>query len=226
MLNRLRALLARVMSGTLPSERDPVAAVALDATPEPPPRPTTLLADMDAPAPAAEARSSAPVPRTSRVELERASELFVAGKIERAITTLEVSLRGYPDEEVATTLDELRTIRRARKRLQRRPNDPQAHFDLGRALFAQEYGSAALPHLETACRLRPAWLEAHLLRAYELHWQSRWREAEAAYQAALAIDPAHAVARRGLTAVRVCQPPNALVVGHEPPGHYGTMPLH
>jgi tetratricopeptide (TPR) repeat protein len=226
MLTRLRALLARVVGGTLPSTGDPMEPLASPAAPEPAPQPTVLVADMVPTAPAAVARGSARDARASRLDLARAGELVAAGKVERAITTLEASLRDYPDEEVATTLEELRTIRRARKRLQRRSNDAQAHFDLGRALFAQERGSEALPHLEIACRLRPAWLDAHLLRAYELHWQSRWREAEAAYQAALTLDPGHVVARRGLTAVRVCQPPDALLANYAPPGHHDAVPLH
>jgi cytochrome c-type biogenesis protein CcmH/NrfG len=113
--------------------------------------------------------------------------------------------------EIDTTTEEQQVIRRARKRLKRRPNDARAHLELGRALFAQERGAEALPHLEQACRLRPAWLDAHLLRAFELHWQGRWREAEAAYRRVLALEPTHAVARRGLLAVRLCQPPDALL---------------
>jgi Flp pilus assembly protein TadD len=112
---------------------------------------------------------------------------------------------------VAAALTELRTIRRSRKRLQRQPRDPYTHFELGRALFAQERGEEALGHLEQACRLRPSWLEPHLLRAYELHWQGRWREAEAAYQTVLSLEPAHAIARRGLGAVRLGQSPAALM---------------
>jgi tetratricopeptide (TPR) repeat protein len=162
----------------------------------------------------------AEVQRETQVELERAHDLLAAGKLERAITVLEESLRSHPDAEVATALGELRTIRRSSKRLQRRPRDPYAHYELGRALFAQECGPQALKHLEQACRLRPSWLDAHLLRAYELHWEGRWREAEAAYQTVLAIDPIHQIARRGLTAVRAYQSPDALMGDGDLPGQY------
>jgi tetratricopeptide (TPR) repeat protein len=156
-------------------------------------------------------RPEVPAPPPSQAALARAQALAAAGKLDRAIAVLEMSLRTCPTEEVATVLEELRTIRRASKRLQRHPDDAQAHFELGRALFAQERGGEALVHLERACRLRPGWPEAHLVRAMELHWQGRWREAAAAYQTVLALDPAHPVARRGLTAVGLCQAPEALM---------------
>jgi tetratricopeptide (TPR) repeat protein len=155
--------------------------------------------------------ASAPALPTSQEELERAQKLLAAGKVTRAISVLEARVRDDPDAELVATLGDLRTIQRASKRLQRRPNDPRAHFEIGRALFSQEQGPQALGHLDTACHLRPGWLEAHLLRAYELHWEARWQEAEAAYTAVLALDPTHAVARRGRLAVRAYQPPDALI---------------
>lgn len=123
--------------------------------------------------------------------------------------------------EAAAVSIEAKVIARARKRLRRNANDPEAHFELGRALFAREEGAAALPHLERAGHLRPNWLEAHLLCAYELHWQGRWREAEEAYGRVLRIDPLHAQARRGRLAVQLCQPPAALLAA-EPPAASGA----
>ena len=158
-----------------------------------------------------------PAPPPGQAELARAQDLVAAGKLDRAIGVLEASLHSHSDEELIIALEELRTIRRARKRLQRHPEDAQAHFDLGRALFAQERGCEALIHLEQACRLRPCWTEAHLVRAMELHWQGRWREAAAAYKTVLTLDPAHLVARRGLTTVRMCQPPDALLSSQDLP---------
>jgi Flp pilus assembly protein TadD len=159
--------------------------------------------------------AAAPARPSGQEELARAQKLLAAGKVTRAITVLEASVRDNPDTELVATLGDLRTIQRASKRLQRHPNDPRAHFEIGRALFSQEQGPRALDHLDTACHLRPGWAEAHLLRAYELHWEGRWPEAEAAYGAVLALDPTHAVARRGLLAVRAYQPPDALVVANE-----------
>lgn len=124
-------------------------------------------------------------------------------------------------EAAAVSIEE-KIIGRARKRLRRNANDPEAHFELGRALFAREEGAAALPHLERACHLRPSWLEAHLLCAYELHWQGRWHEAEEAYGRVLRIDPLHAPARRGRLAVQLCQPPAALLAATEPPAASGA----
>jgi Flp pilus assembly protein TadD len=163
----------------------------------------------------------------SQEQVTRAQRLLAAGKVTRAISLLEAHLRSQPDADIAATLSDMRTIQRAGKRLQHHPDDPRAHLDMGRALFAQEQGPLALDHLSTACQKRPAWLEAQLLRAYELHWEERWQEAEAAYQAVLAIDPVHAVARRGLLAVRVCQSPEALMPLHDaPPTGMSSFYLH
>jgi tetratricopeptide (TPR) repeat protein len=221
MFGRVRALLARLAGSPSPSSAAPVGIASPTPTLEPPPAAVDLVVS-----PAAVSEQATPLPapagdQPDRVvavglaELAQAQDLLAAGKLARAIGLLEQSLHRYPDAEVATALDELKTIRRARKRLQRHPADPQAHFELGRALFAQELGEEALEHLRLVCRARPTWLEPRLLCAYEWHWRGRWREAEAAYLAVLAIDPAHVVARRGLTAVRLGQTPDALVVGQD-----------
>lgn len=230
MLRHVRALLARLAGQDIPTGQGQAAAVVQPASGTAAPAPThdavravavstTPPAPLvDAP-PAAGASGGGPavVAARSQEDLARAQKLLAAGKVSRAIAVLEARLRLQPDAEVAVMLADLRVIHRASKRLRRYPDDPQAHFELGRALFAQEQGPRALDHLTAACRRRPDWLEAHLLRAYELHWQGRWQEAEGAYQTVLSLDPTHAMARRGLLAVRVCQPPEALILPHELP---------
>lgn len=223
MFRRLRALMARMLGESVGLEGgEPPSATHLASTmaAAQPVAATVSPGDIAA---AADAATELAEPALSRaashetpdeaLDLSAVNALVEAGKIERAISIIEHALRTHPDTEKAVVLDELRTIRRSRKRLQRRPRDPYAHFELGRALFAQECGQEALKHLEQACRLRPTWLEPHLLRAYELHWEKRWKEAEAAYQAVLSLDPNHSVARRGLNAVRLGQPPDALMLG-------------
>ena len=187
--------------------------------------PSTLFA-MPAEVAVDRSPAAAPARPSSQEEMARAQKLLAAGKVTRAISVLEASVRDHPDTELVASLSDLRTIQRASKRLQRHPNDPRAHFEIGRALFSQEQGPRALDHLDTACHLRPSWAEAHLLRAYELHWEGRWPEAEAAYNAVLALDPTHAVARRGLLAVRTYQPPDALVVATEPTNGSSPDYLH
>lgn len=205
MWRRLRALLAELaggvqpptatMAGRRPDDDLPEWAERVGAAGRPAtarPEPVSGLMPDDMPAPVS---AGAPAPDGA---------LDAGGAIEAAAVSIE--------EKV---------IARARKRLRRKANDPEAHFELGRALFAREEGAAALPHLERACRLRPSWLEAHLLCAYELHWQGRWREAEEAYGRVLRIDPLHAPARRGRLAVQLCQPPDALLAA-EPPAASGA----
>jgi tetratricopeptide (TPR) repeat protein len=233
MLRHVRALLARLagqgvpvgqgqpaepsQAAPAPSAHAHAAAPAAHPLAAPPAIPADASPSASTPAPAAPG---------SREDLARAQKLLAAGKVTRAIALLEARLRLQPDAEVAAMLGDLRAIHRASKRLQRHPDDPQAHFELGRALFAQEQGPQALAHLDAACRRRPDWLEAHLLRAYELHWEERWQEAEAAYQAVLSLDPTHTLARRGLLAVRVCQSPAALILPHELPGEPASVYPH
>lgn len=227
MFHRMRALLARLAGSSHPVGQDQVAdgASSLARPVNDAVQPSRLAAA--GPALAADAHAideaaviapaapvAAPLPSVEE-ELAHAQRLLATGKVNRAISALEARLRVAPDAEVAASLSDLETIQRAGKRLQRHPRDPRAHFDLGRALFSQEQGPRALDHLAIVCHLRPSWLEAHLLRAYELHWEGRWREAESAYQAVLQLDPAHIIARRGLLAVRVCQPPDALMLPHD-----------
>jgi cytochrome c-type biogenesis protein CcmH/NrfG len=218
MLRSVRALLAR-LAGDAPSAAAGDRACLL--TPE---APAAAGIETNPPVTAeAVGLPQVPAPPPSQADLARAQALAAVGKLDRAIGVLETSLRSWPTEEMATVLEELRTIRRARKRLQRHPDDAQAHFELGRALFAQERGGEALVHLERACRLRPGWPEAHLVRAMELHWQGRWHEAAAAYQTVLALDPAHRVARRGLTAVGLRQPPETLMPSQDFPVTSSTI---
>ena len=115
------------------------------------------------------------------------------GRLAAAIRLLETARHEVPwrDEEIEANLAELRTIRRLERRLEVAPNDAAAVLELGKAYFSQERSEEALAMFRRAIALAPGLAEAHALLGAELHWRGQVADAEAAYRAALRIDPRH-----------------------------------
>ena len=131
------------------------------------------------------------------------------GRLQEAIRLLEQARAETPwrDEEIEANLSELRTIRRLEKKLELRPNDSPTLIALGKAYFAQERGDAALDCFQRAAKAAPAFAEAQAMIGLELHFRGDTAGAEAAYRAALRLQPSHQLASLYLRDLLRGEPP-------------------
>ena len=108
-----------------------------------------------------------PEPEATSQTLAQATELVGREDWARAPRLLEDATRRDPDRELASYLDEVRALRRTRRRLVRRPRDAALHVELGRLYFGLELGSQAAEELRRALLLEPTLAEAHFYLALE-----------------------------------------------------------
>jgi tetratricopeptide (TPR) repeat protein len=99
--------------------------------------------------------------------IEAAEELVGQGHWARAQRLLEDVTRQDHDREVATYLEEIRSVRRAQRQLLRRPRDASLHVELGRLYFGLEQGEPAAVEFRRAIELEPTHAEAHFYLALE-----------------------------------------------------------
>jgi tetratricopeptide (TPR) repeat protein len=78
------------------------------------------------------------------------------------------------------------------------PNNPRAHVNLGRALFQRGRRQEAIEHWEQSLRLDPNYAEAHNNLGLALMRQGRVQEAIGHYEQALRIRPDFAEAHKNL----------------------------
>ena len=136
--------------------------------PEPVARPAeTRIAERFRSGPGAPGRVEVPEPEATSQTLAQAAELVGREDWARAQRLLEEATRRDPDRELASYLDEIRALRRTRRRLVRRPRDAALHVELGRLYFGLELGSQAAEELRRALELEPTMAEAHFYLALE-----------------------------------------------------------
>jgi tetratricopeptide (TPR) repeat protein len=85
----------------------------------------------------------------------------------RAQRVLEAAVREGAGEEALQLLDDVRTVRRCLRQLDRWPRDPQLHLELGRRYFSLELGDEALDALSQAVALQSDLAEGHVYLALE-----------------------------------------------------------
>ncbi len=108
-----------------------------------------------------------------RIRLAKAEALRALGRKDQAASLYEEALKGrstLPETlEAATLAFELgrtgRAMEHFRGFLAARPNQPQAHYLYGKALFETGDGASAAAHLETTVELNPSDVDAWLLLA-------------------------------------------------------------
>ena len=122
------------------------------------------------------------------------------GRLPAAIRMLEQARRetSWPDSDLEAHIAELRAIRRYRRRLQNRPNDPEALVELGKALMAQELADDALACFRKATVLAPTYAEAYTMIGLELQYRGDLTGAEEAYRKSLQFDPSQLAVRKYL----------------------------
>jgi tetratricopeptide (TPR) repeat protein len=106
-------------------------------------------------------------PGTTAQTLAQAAELIGREDWARAQRLLEDATRRNPDKEIASYLEEVRAVRRTRRRLARWPRDAALRTDLGRLYFGLELGDQAAMELRRAIELEPTSAEAHFYLALE-----------------------------------------------------------
>lgn len=102
------------------------------------------------------------------VRLKQSPDLAVLRDRED-FTSLVAGLEPKPEEALAS----------AREAVRLKPDDPQAHFDLGRVLSGQGKSEEAAAAFGEAVRLSPEWPEAYVSLAGVLRTQRKWVEARA-----------------------------------------------
>jgi tetratricopeptide (TPR) repeat protein len=95
--------------------------------------------------------------------------------------------RGRGDREAA--------IEAYREALERSPDDPRAHYNLGVTLMESGEAGEGRTHLEEAVRLDPEFRDAHFNLGMALAGEERLAEAEGHFRRAAEIDPQDAEAR-------------------------------
>jgi Tfp pilus assembly protein PilF len=85
-----------------------------------------------------------------------------------------------------------------RHRLQKAPNDAEAHLNLGALLISRLDAQAAIDEFETSIKLNPAQPEAHNMLGSAMRSVGLSAEAAAQYRLALRIDPGYMDARYNL----------------------------
>jgi tetratricopeptide (TPR) repeat protein len=85
----------------------------------------------------------------------------------RAQRLLEEAIRRDHDPELISYLEDVRGVRRAQRRLLRRPRDASLHVELGRLYFGLELGDQAAAELRRAIEIEPTLVDAHFYLALE-----------------------------------------------------------
>ena len=126
------------------------------------------------------------------------------GRLPAAIRLLEQARRenAWADPDLDAHISELRAIRRYRRRLQNRPNDPEAMVELGKALMAQELADEALACFRKATVLAPTYAEAYTMIGLELQYRGDLTGAEEAYRQSLRYDPNQLAVRKYLRSIQ------------------------
>ena len=126
------------------------------------------------------------------------------GRLPAAIRLLEQARREntWADPDLDAHISELRAIRRYRRRLQNRPNDPEAMVELGKALMAQELADEALACFRKATVLAPTYAEAYTMVGLELQYRGDLSGAEEAYRQSLRCDPSQLAVRKYLHGIQ------------------------
>jgi Flp pilus assembly protein TadD len=125
------------------------------------------------------------------------------GDWRRSHDALDRSYRLEQGGATAELLQEVRSVRRWLRSVERRPWDVEARVQLATLLMAWERGDEALEHLRRAVALKPDWAPAHLYLGLELHYRGQDAEAERAYEEVLRLNPEDETARRYLDALRL-----------------------
>ncbi len=137
-----------------------------------------LWTEAEAPAPA----PAGPEPVRLEAMAERPARRYIEARAwGRAQRALEAALRERPDPDLQRDLEQVRTIRRALRRLARWPGDVEAHLALAYAYFDLDLGDEALATLQTVTRLAPERVEGHLLLALEYLYRGETEAAARAY---------------------------------------------
>ncbi|HUE75875.1 MAG TPA: tetratricopeptide repeat protein [Chloroflexota bacterium] len=124
------------------------------------------------------------------------------GDWRRAHNALERAYRLEQSGATADLIQEVRSVRRWLRSVDRRPWDVEARVQLATLLMAWERGDEALEHLRRAVVLKPDWAPAHLYLGLELHYRGQDAEAERAYEDVLRLNPEDETATRYLEALR------------------------
>ncbi len=121
-----------------------------------------------------------------------------------AIRLLERARReaAWADPDLNAHIAELRAIRRYRRRLQNRPNDPEAMVELGKALMAQELADEALACFRKATILAPTYADAYTMIGLELQYRGDMAGAEEAFRQSLRYDPHQPAVRKYLHGIQ------------------------
>jgi len=150
-------------------------------------------------------RMRADVVRQAWLNTPKARGLAAAqeGRLPVAIRLLEQARReiSWIDPDLDAHIAEIRAIRRYRRRLQDRPNDPEALVNVGRALMAQELADEALACFRRATILTPGYTVAHNLIGLELHYRGDLSGARDAFARSLEIDDSQGSVRDFLHAL-------------------------
>lgn len=99
----------------------------------------------------------------------------------RAQHALEQIASDDPECPAALDLQSVRRVRRALRRVARRPSDVDGHLDLGRACFDLDLGDAALGEFTRAQQLAPDRYEGFALAALEYLYRGEYTRALGAW---------------------------------------------
>ena len=141
-------------------------------------------------------------PDSARIHTDLGSALAKSGYLEHAIAEYREALRLAPGDPVAQAALAAATgnDRALDAAAHARPDDPEAHNNLGSALARQHRTAEAVAEFQASLRLRPDYAEAHNNLGSAFAEMGRVPDAISEYQAALRIKPEFAAAHVNLGA--------------------------